>query len=79
MNYNVVFENLISETHKGVRTWTSFKDKKDFDEWYNDKMKSWYKVIAEGFFSSEEAIRICDETELTNTLAFVRSMNVELF
>jgi len=60
--YNVVFKNISEGTHTGVITWSSFKNKEEFDEWYDEKMKSWYKIVAEGV-TSDRAIQLCSTPE----------------
>ena len=62
--YNVAFEYTeAAGGYKGVRTWTSYKDKEDFHKHYNDKMRALQRVIAEGI-SDEEAIKITSEIPL---------------
>jgi len=60
--HNVVFQNILEGTHCGVITWTSFESKEAFDEWYNEKMKSWYQVVEEGV-SEQRAIELCSSPE----------------
>jgi len=55
MSYNVVFKTRIGPS-QGVITWTSYKDKEHFDQWYNEEMRASYEVVAEGV-SQEEAVR----------------------
>jgi hypothetical protein len=58
MSYNVVFETIFEGSHNGVTTWTSFESKEKFEKWNDEKMKSWYKVLAEGV-TPEQAVEIC--------------------
>ena len=62
--YNVVFKNTSGSISDGVITWTSFVSKAHFDEWYNEKMKDWYKIVREGV-SEEQAIELCSSTKAT--------------
>jgi len=69
--YNVVFKTIVG-THNGVITWSSFKNKKFFDEWYDGEMKIWYEVIAEGV-SDDQAVSLCSTPE-ADRAAFIASI-----
>lgn len=60
--YNVVTRTIASGTHTGVITRTLFKSKADFDQWNDEKMKSWYEVVEEGV-SEERAVELCSSKE----------------
>ncbi|KKU09695.1 MAG: hypothetical protein UX13_C0033G0005 [Candidatus Woesebacteria bacterium GW2011_GWB1_45_5] len=62
MSYNVVFEGTGEENSntKGVRTWTSFKSREEFENFLL-RGKNGDKVIAEGA-TREEAISMARET-----------------
>lgn len=64
MDYNVVFRTIVQCTHTGVVTWTSFRSKEHFDQWYSEKMKTWYEVVEEGV-SQERAIELCSSRTAT--------------
>lgn len=34
--------------YEGVVTWTSFKSKKDFDEWFTEKLQETHRVVEKG-------------------------------
>jgi hypothetical protein len=72
--YNVVSETIVECASKGAVTWSSFESKEKFDEWNDKKMKSWYKVLAEGV-TQEQAIEICSspKAKLANLLANMRA------
>jgi hypothetical protein len=70
--YNVVFRNTSGNAYDGVLTWSTFKSKKDFDAWYDAKMKSWYQVVEESV-SDERAIERCSTPE-ANQAAFSARM-----
>jgi hypothetical protein len=63
--YPVVMENLDGPT-AGVRTWTYFPSKEEFDTWYKGNMKDGtqkplrevYTIVAQGV-STKEAVEIC--------------------
>jgi hypothetical protein len=68
-NYNVVFQYTREcGGYEGVMTWTAFKDKADFEKWYTPEIKKRNEAIAQGV-TSEEAIKICDRTPLSCSLA----------
>ncbi len=69
--YNVVFKRK-SGTHKGVITWSTFKDKEYFDTWFDAKIKEDYEIVAEN-------VSILRATELCSTpLAKISYLLVEL-
>lgn len=69
MDYYVVFEYTAAMGgHEGVRTWSSFPSKGDFDQWYTPHIRQNERVLAEGV-SAEEAMRICDGTPLMADLS----------
>lgn len=74
--YNVVFKNISPGTHTGVFTWSSFKDKKEFDKWNNEKMKSWYQVVAEGV-TSDRAVELCSTPEANQAAMFATGREIE--
>lgn len=60
--YNVVFVNTREAgAYQGVRTWTSFEDKSDFEKWYTPDIKKINEVFAEGV-TIDEAVRLCRQT-----------------
>ena len=65
--YNVVFRTIVKCETTGAITWTTFRSKEDFDKWNNDKMKSWYEVVAEGV-SEATAIELCSSPEATRAV-----------
>ncbi len=67
--YNVVFRStgIESPGYKGVITWSTFRDKKQFDAWFNEELRRRYDVIAEGV-SPEEAIEHSRRTSLSAQL-----------
>lgn len=73
--YNVVFENQTPEC-RGVITWSTFKSKAEFEAWYNQKMRSWYKVVRAGV-SEEEAIALSSslQSRLSGLLYGLRQFN----
>ena len=72
--FNVVFRTIVDGTHKGVITWSSFKDEAEFNKWYGKKMQSWYEVVDKGV-SAEKAIELCSTPEAT--LAGIRATCAE--
>lgn len=60
--YNVVFRTIVACNSRGAITWTSFKSKEEFNKWDDEKMRSWYQVVAEGV-SDEQAIEFCSTPE----------------
>ena len=57
MTYNVVFEYTDkAEAYEGTRTWTSFKDAKDFKKKYSPRDIE--KVLKQGV-TEQEAISLC--------------------
>jgi len=74
--YNVVFRAICrGSMARGVITWSSFKDKEDFNEWYNEKMQEWYVVVEAGV-SHERAIELC--STFAARIAVVKSQLREL-
>ncbi len=64
MSYNVVLEyRAATGGFEGVRTWTSFLSKKEFEQWLDDSVLEKQKVLAEGV-TREKAIEICDKTPI---------------
>ena len=60
--YNVVFRytRQVGGYH-GVITWTGFKSKEDFDNWYTPDLRAKQEVVAEGV-SSEVAVDLVRQT-----------------
>ncbi len=73
--YNVVTRTIVECNSTGAITWTSFKDKEDFDRWYDDKMRGWYEVVAQGV-SQDRAIELCStpEAELAVILSLLKKL-----
>ncbi len=69
--YNVVFEGTGNKTsnHIGIRTWTSFEDKKAFIRWMR-KSKNGDKILAEGV-TQDEALNYIKQTRLADQAAAV--------
>jgi hypothetical protein len=60
--YNVVFcYKEAAGAYCGVRTWTTFKSKEEFDGWCTPDIQEREKVIAEGV-SKDEAVRLTERT-----------------
>lgn len=55
--HNVVFRTITGKP-TGLVTWSSFKNKACFDEWYDEKMQGWYEVVDQGI-SEERALELC--------------------
>ncbi len=70
-DYNVVFEGVGGDKSnvKGVRTWTSFKSKEDFQEWLKETGHR-DTVIAEGV-AQDRAIELTRETSDVARLRYV--------
>ena len=76
--YNVVFRNISGSTSSGAITWSTFKSKAafdDFDEWNDQKMKSWYQVVEEGV-SPERAVELCSTPEATRAVVVSKMREV---
>lgn len=73
--YNVVFRNISGSTSDGVITWSSFKSKAAFDEWNDEKMRSWYQVVEEGV-SQERAVELCSTPEATRSVVVSKMREV---
>lgn len=56
--YIVVFRNISGSTADGAITWTGYQSKEDFDQWYDEKMQSWYEVVEEGV-TRKRALELC--------------------
>jgi len=74
--YNVVFRNIVECATEGAITQTSFESKKHFDEWYDEKMRSWYEVVEQGV-TEERATELCSSPEATQfaLLSILRKAN----
>jgi hypothetical protein len=68
-SYNVVF-SYTEQTggYCGVRTWSSFKSKEDFNNWYAPEIRA-KKMILKEDVTDEEAIEICLQAPLSRWLA----------
>lgn len=75
--YNVVFRNISSQTNRGAITRTSFDDKDYFDKWYDEDMRKFFDIVAEGV-TSEKAVEICSSPESNITLIFTGIRKVSL-
>jgi hypothetical protein len=75
ITHNVVFRTIVG-THRGVITWTAFRNKKYFDKWYDKKMKFWYEIVIEGV-SRDRAVECCStpESNMAVFLAQLREAN----
>ena len=61
--YNVVFETTgLREAKKGIRTWTSYESKEDFQKRYDSERDKGESVIAEGG-GEEECIQVCNNSD----------------
>lgn len=60
--FNVVFRTITREGSFGAITWSTFKDEDAFDQWYNEKMRSLYAVVAKNV-TEEEAREFCSTPE----------------
>ena len=76
--YNVVFQTKVG-TSQGAVTWSTFKDQNFFDNWYNQKMKSWYEVLTQGV-TKEHAIELCStpQAKLAAVISQLRELGQEL-
>ncbi len=62
--YNVAFVYTAEAGgYEGVRTWTSFESKEDFDAWYTPDIRSQQEVLEEGV-SPERAVELCEQTPM---------------
>ena len=60
--YNVVFRyTRQAGGYHGVITWTGFKSKEDFDNWYTPDLRADREVVAEGV-SPERAVELVRQT-----------------
>ena len=67
--YNVVLQYTREvEGYEGVRTWTSFRDKANFNEWCTQDIKKRQSAIAQGV-TQNEAIEISRKTPLSYDFA----------
>jgi len=66
--YIVVFK----DTASGVITYSSFRNKKHFDKWYNKRMKRICQVV-EKSISQKQAIELCSTPE-ANKAAMVSQL-----
>lgn len=65
MSYSVVFEYTAQVTgYEGVRTWTCFENKEQFQKYYTEEMLQREKVVAQGI-SEEECIQLTRQTPLS--------------
>ncbi len=63
--YNVVFEYTERvDSHQGVRTWTTYKNREEFQKFYTSERAERERVIAEGV-SNKRAIELCSTPEVT--------------
>lgn len=61
-DYNVVFAYTSAcGGYEGVRTWTSFRNKAHFEEWYTEGIRKKQNIFAEGV-TAEKAVEICGQT-----------------
>ena len=60
--YIVVHRTIAECVSTGAITWTSYDSKEKYDEWNDEKMKSWYEIVAEGV-TSEQAVELCSSPE----------------
>lgn len=65
-SYNVCFESLTS-SRRGVRTWSTFDSKKDFDSCFADHLHTKYRVVEEGI-SSERCLELCSTPEANSAV-----------
>ncbi|OGH85481.1 MAG: hypothetical protein A2294_03040 [Candidatus Magasanikbacteria bacterium RIFOXYB2_FULL_38_10] len=72
LDYAVVFEyTAAAGGYAGVRTWTAFKDKADFEQWLHktdNKVLQNQKIVARGV-SDDQAIRLVEETPIESYAA----------
>jgi len=69
--YNVVFRTIADCASKGAITWTSFNNKRHFDEWFDAKMRNWYEIVEEGV-SPERAVELSSSPEAIRAVFFSR-------
>jgi len=61
--YNVVFENSENTgNYRGIRTWSSFKDKATFDKWYSKDNNNINKIVLAEGVTKDNAIEIAKKT-----------------
>lgn len=69
--YNVVFcYTALAGGYRGVRTWTAFLNKKEFDRWYTDDIRARESVVREGV-TENEAVALVSKTP---TLCYVAAV-----
>ena len=67
--YNVVFEyTLATRAYAGYRTWTSFENKKQFEEWYTPERQTLETVVEQGI-TQERAMQLFKEMSIGSALA----------
>lgn len=76
--YNVVFQTKVG-TSQGAVTWSTFKDQKSFNNWYDQKMRDWYEVLAQEV-TKERAIELCStpQAKLAAVISQLRGFSQEL-
>lgn len=77
--YYVVTRNIAKGVSEGVLTWKRFDSQEGFKEWYDQKMRSWYEVVALDV-TPEEAVEICSspEAKIAAILSDIRKMGEQL-
>lgn len=69
--YNVVLKDIRGNPPRNLVTWTSFKDRAEFDAWKNSKeTQGQFEVVEEGI-SDERAVELCSTPEAN--LAVIRN------
>lgn len=61
--FNVVHRTIVGGS-RGAVTWTAYKSEVDYNEWNNEKMKSWYEEVAKGV-TSNQAVYLCSLPKAT--------------
>lgn len=63
--YNVafVYTRKAKKGYEGVRTWTTFKNKAEFEAWYTPEIKAKEEVLEEGI-SDERCIELVRKTPI---------------
>ncbi len=67
--YNVVFAyTKEAGGYEGVITWTAFRDKTHFEEWYSKDIKKKQRVIDRGV-TQDKAVELANQTPLACDIA----------
>ena len=67
--YNVAFANTRAMgAQEGIITWTPFESKEEFDKFYTNDMKRFFRVIEEGI-SNERCIELVKQTPIACRIA----------